>query len=221
MSDSNSTEIYKSIPPRIDLSGSVFLRLTVISYAGKSAGKSNWLCVCVCGIQKVVRGSHLTGGKTRSCGCLERELTSERSSTHGLSKSRPYRIWRNMINRCHYEKYGERHLYGGRGIAVCDAWRLSFEAFIFDMGMPDESQSIDRIDVNGNYEPGIAGGLMQKPRQAIVGFPVIDTKRMAFSCPWRLSRTSSRFTRASKMIANFAPSKPAQTQCRKGFHATK
>ena len=154
MSDSNSTEIYKSIPPRIDLSGSVFLRLTVISYAGKSAGKSNWLCVCVCGIQKVVRGSHLTGGKTRSCGCLERELTSERSSTHGLSKSRPYRIWRNMINRCHYEKYGERHLYGGRGIAVCDAWRLSFEAFIFDMGMPDESQSIDRIDVNGNYEPG-------------------------------------------------------------------
>lgn len=137
-----------------DLSGAKFGRWLVKSYHSKSSGKSNWLCVCECGNEKAVRGTHLTGGKTNSCGCLERELTSKRSKTHGLSKTRPYRIWRDMINRCHYEKYPERHLYGGRGISVCDRWRNSFEAFIEDMGIPASNLSIDRIDSNGNYEPG-------------------------------------------------------------------
>ncbi|MEN5181757.1 hypothetical protein ABE501_18500 [Comamonas testosteroni] len=59
-----------------------------------------------------------------------------------------------MRNRCHYEKYPERHLYGGRGIVVCERWRKSFENFIEDMGIPEDHLSIDRIDVNGNYEPG-------------------------------------------------------------------
>ena len=81
-------------------------------------------------------------------------MTSERMKTHGMSKTRPHRIWRDMINRCHYEKYPERHLYGGRGIVVCDKWRNSFEAFIADMGLPPDGMSIDRIDPNGNYEPG-------------------------------------------------------------------
>lgn len=75
-------------------------------------------------------------------------------TTHGMKNSRVYRIWRDMINRCHYEKYPERHLYGGRGISVCDRWRKSFEAFLSDMGEPSEHLSIDRIDSNGNYEPG-------------------------------------------------------------------
>ena len=154
MSNCDSTEIKKSISLRADLTGFVFSRFTVLSYAGKSAGKSNWLCICVCGTQKVVRGSHLTGRKTRSCGCLELQLLSERSKTHGMSKTRPYRIWRDMINRCHYEPYPERHLYGGRGIEVCQRWRDSFESFIADMGLPESHLSIDRIDSNGNYEPG-------------------------------------------------------------------
>ena len=138
---------------RADLSGLLFGRLRAVSYSGKSAGKSNWLCVCTCGTQKIVRGTHLTGGKTRSCGCLEAELTSKRSRTHGMSKTRPYRIWRAMINRCHFDAYPERHLYGGRGIVVCQRWRDSFENFIADMGLPEQHHSIDRIDVNGNYEP--------------------------------------------------------------------
>lgn len=149
MSNLNSIEI-----PRHNLSGVVFSRLTAISYAGKSAGKSNWLCVCVCGTYKVVRGTHLTGKKTRSCGCLELDLLSSRSKKHGMSKTRPYRIWRNMINRCHYQEYPERNLYGGRGIEVCHRWRESFEAFIEDMGVPEPHLSIDRINCNGNYEPG-------------------------------------------------------------------
>ena len=139
---------------RNDLVGKMFTRLTVVGYAGKSAGKSNWLCKCECGTEKVVRGTHLTSGRIKSCRCLEFELTSKRSTTHGLSKTRPYRIWRDMINRCHFEAYPERHLYGGRGISVCDEWRNSFEAFVRDMGLPEAHLSIDRIDVDGNYEPG-------------------------------------------------------------------
>jgi len=71
-----------------------------------------------------------------------------------MTNSRTYRIWRDMINRCHYEKYPERHLYGGRGISVCDRWRASFSNFLADMGEAPSWGSIDRIDVNGNYEPG-------------------------------------------------------------------
>lgn len=82
-------------------------------------------------------------------------MSADAMRTHGLSKTRTYRIWRDMINRCHYEKYPERHLYGGRGIIVCDRWRKSFESFHADMGEAPPNMSIDRYpDTNGNYEPG-------------------------------------------------------------------
>ncbi len=138
-----------------DLTGLRFSRLVAISATEeKSGGKTVWRFMCDCGTEVSVRGSHVTGGRTRSCGCLEREEWIKRRTSHGMANTRPYRIWRDMINRCHYEKYPERHLYGGRGISVCDSWRNSFEAFFADMGMPDDDKSIDRIDVNGNYEPG-------------------------------------------------------------------
>lgn len=137
----------------IDLTGQRFGRYLVIAKTGTAAGKSMWLCECMCGAKKSVRGTHLTSGKVLSCGC-HREDKARARATHGLSKTRPYRIWRNMINRCHYKNYAERHLYGGRGIEVCQRWRDSFDAFIADMGMPEPHQSIDRIDNNGNYEPG-------------------------------------------------------------------
>ena len=73
--------------------------------------------------------------------------------THGMAKTRPYRIWRNMINRCYFENHLDREYYGGRGIEVCERWRKSFADFISDMGVPDDLHSLDRIDPNGNYEP--------------------------------------------------------------------
>jgi hypothetical protein len=138
-----------------DLTGERFGRLIATAIAGTLSGKKMWHCVCDCGIKKVVRGSHLTGGKVESCGCLRDARFKARNTTHGMSKQRPYRIWRDMINRCHYEKYPERHLYGGRGISVCQRWRDSFVAFIEDMGLPPPGMSIDRYPNNdGNYEPG-------------------------------------------------------------------
>jgi len=136
------------------LIGQKFGRLLVLGICGESAGKRMFMCQCDCGVIKAARGSHLTGGKTQSCGCLRHELHMARTTTHGRSRTRIYRIWRDMINRCHYEGYPERRLYGGRGITVCAAWRGSFEQFLSDMGDPEPHLTIDRIDVNGNYEPG-------------------------------------------------------------------
>ena len=133
--------------------GDKYNRWSVISKSEEKTIRLRWLCLCDCGNKKIVQSNHLTSGASKSCGCLLSEKNIALRKTHGLSKSRIYRIWRNMINRCHYEKYPERHLYGGRGIVVCDRWRSSFENFLSDMGIPDSCLSIDRIDVNGNYEP--------------------------------------------------------------------
>lgn len=134
-----------------DLSGKRFGRLTV---TGRIAGKQKtWKCICDCGKESSARSDHLHEGRVVSCGCKRLEDHVERLTTHGMTNTRAYRIWRNMINRCHYEKYHERHLYGGRGISVCERWRSSFQNFIEDMGIPGDNLSIDRIDNNGNYEP--------------------------------------------------------------------
>jgi hypothetical protein len=138
----------------VDLTGNHYGRLTVLR-RGDATRRPMWLCACECGVEKSVRGDHLTLGRVVSCGCWVREITANAMRTHGKSKTRVYRIWRDMINRCHYEAYPERHYYGGRGIEVCERWRNSFEAFLEDMGEPAPNLSIDRFpNGNGNYEPG-------------------------------------------------------------------
>lgn len=138
----------------VDITGQRFGRLVVVSQAERQGRKIMWQCFCDCGQEKTVRSDHLKRGLVRSCGCYWAQRRVEANTTHGMSESRVYRIWKDMRNRCHYEKYPERHLYGGRGISVCERWRNSFENFIADMGVPADHLSIDRIDVNGNYEPG-------------------------------------------------------------------
>lgn len=137
----------------LDLVGQKFGRLLVQSRSASRGGKSMWACICDCGKSVDVCGTNMTLGVTKSCGCLISEFAKSAFTTHGMSKTRTYRIWRDMINRCHYEKYPERHLYGGRGIVVCDKWRASFDAFLVDMGVAPGWGSIDRINSNGNYEP--------------------------------------------------------------------
>lgn len=138
----------------LELTGKRFGRLTAIQRVGKQGKKFMWDCVCECGKSVSVRVDHLTSGRTRSCGCILSDWIRETKTVHGKTGTRVYRIWRDMINRCHYERYHERHLYGGRGIIVCERWRNSFEAFLEDMGEPEPNLTIDRIDTNGNYEPG-------------------------------------------------------------------
>lgn len=152
----------------VDLTGEKFGRLTVIQKAEGVKTKSgraltNWICLCECGNEVTVLGENLKKGRTRSCGCLAKEHQREHGKTinlkHGQNhKNNPtpeYRAWQSMIQRCenpNCHAYGD---YGGRGISICKEWRESFEHFYRDMGpKPSHSHSLDRIDVNGNYEPG-------------------------------------------------------------------
>jgi uncharacterized protein (DUF433 family) len=110
-------------------------------------------CQCVCGALKIHSISNLLLGKSKSCGCWAKKVTSLVATTHGKSKGPEYRTWRNMLNRCTNPNVGKYELYGGRGIKVCEKWK-KFEAFYADMGdKPSPKHSIGRIDNNGNYEP--------------------------------------------------------------------
>jgi hypothetical protein len=138
-------------PKPRDIRNQRFDRLVAISYVTPE----RWLCICDCGTSKVVIGSDLRRGKIRSCGCILRELkkTGDLRRTHGASNTPEYRTWSSMINRCNNPKTSYFHRYGGRGIAVCSRWRESFENFFVDMGTRPPGKTIDRIRVDGNYEP--------------------------------------------------------------------
>lgn len=142
----------------IDLVGQQFARLTVLSRAGSQNKKSTWLCRCQCGKEVVVKSDNLKNGNTKSCGCQKRDSTiatmQATKRTHGMSQTSEYKIWVHMKQRCENPNYGMYPEYGGRGITVCKQWSESFEAFYRDMGArPGPEYSIDRKDVNGNYEP--------------------------------------------------------------------
>lgn len=137
-----------------DLTGQKFNRLTAIAFSHKDSGnKVHWLFECDCGENLTARGSEVKRGATKSCGCLVSEATIASNTTHGMSRDRVYRTWINMRSRCNNPNDKYYPDYGGRGIVVCDEWQESFEAFLADMGMPNEGESIDRVDNNGNYCP--------------------------------------------------------------------
>ena len=137
-----------------DLSGKRFWNIRVIKRAedyvspnGKHITK--WLCICDCGKTFEAIGSNIVKGSHKSCGCTRFQ------KTHGMTNSRLYRIWNDMVTRCEYTSHKSYHRYGGRGIKVCDEWRHDPSTFIswaLENGYSDHL-SIDRIDNDGNYEP--------------------------------------------------------------------
>lgn len=130
----------------------VFGRLTVTSVKSGYRHKTWYHTVkCECGIILEVAHSNLVLGKSKSCGCLSREMTGKRATTHGMSKSPEYMTWNRMWSRCTNPVVERYPLYGGRGITVCKEWE-KFEAFYADMGpKPSDKHSLGRIDNNGNY----------------------------------------------------------------------
>jgi hypothetical protein len=140
----------------IDLTGKRFGRLNVIARANTDKwGCEKWFCRCDCGSEKAVRSNALSAGHTMSCGCLQKEINTSRLTKHGMHTSSVYYVWRGLKSRCLWKNGRSYKNYGGRGITVCDRWRDSFETFLADMPpYPGKGWSIERNNVNGNYEPG-------------------------------------------------------------------
>lgn len=154
---------------KVNLIGESFGRLLVIA-EGKPVIRVNkkkrrtWVCLCSCGVIKTIAQTNLVSGNSLSCGCRKLEALLARCTTHGCATygacTTEYKAWQAMINRCTNKRYVKFHLYGGRGIKVCDRWlfgengKSGFECFLEDMGLrPPDKHTLDRIDSNGNYEP--------------------------------------------------------------------
>ena len=138
-------------PPSYNLVGEKYGFLTVVSWEGKNYDHRNfWLCKCICGNTKIISDRVLRKGKSKSCGCMSKELKSK----HKLIYSPEYQAWSSMKSRCYNPNKTVYKDYGGRGIYVCRRWRKSFENFYKDMGRrPTKEHSIDRIDNNYGYIP--------------------------------------------------------------------
>ena len=140
-----------------NLTNKIFNRWTVLKFYGKIGHKNYWLCRCECGTERLVNSTALKSGSSKSCGCLQREIVKNQkyTVTHGLSKTRLYRIYRHMIERCYSKTCKSYKNYGDRGITVCDEWLADFMNFYnwaINNGYND-NLTIDRIDNNKGYSP--------------------------------------------------------------------
>lgn len=138
-----------------DLTGQRLGAWTVLKFERmEEGGQSLWLCRCICGTHKLVRGTPLKSGKSTNCGCLQHKAQGARMRRHGMKGSGAWNSWMAMRKRCRDPNNIGWRNYGARGIRVCKEWDESFEAFWRDMGPTWEpGLTIERIDVNGNYEP--------------------------------------------------------------------
>ena len=137
----------------------LFVRLTVLREKGNAtSGHKLWECRCICGVIKVCTSSDLRSGGTKSCGCLKRETSKKNKGKkiHGhtsrKSKSRTYRSWQHMIDRCCNPKSDHWKFYGAKGVRVCKRWR-SFPAFLSDMGERPVNTMLGRRGDVGDYKP--------------------------------------------------------------------
>lgn len=150
------------MPPRLNLKGEVFGRLTVTDFHGISKnGKSEWVCFCSCNDKHkfVVVGSDMLSGKTKSCGCLNKEVIKkigEANKDHGMTASSEYSSWKSMIARCENPNNHNYPLYGGSGLFVDDEFK-DFKVFLNYIGhqpKDGKSYSIDRLDNSKGYIKG-------------------------------------------------------------------
>ena len=143
------------MPKVIDLKGQRFGRLTVIESCGKASDRHIlWLCKCDCGNERVISGNSLRSSLTKSCGCFNSDIVTKRNIKHNGCGTRLYAIWKNMNTRCKNTNNPRFKDYGGRGIKICSEWKEFINFRIWAMSNEySKNLTIDRVNVNGNYEP--------------------------------------------------------------------
>ena len=149
-----------------NLVGKKFHMLKVVERLSNTKDRrARYKCVCDCGNETIARGDALNGNRKKSCGGLHRKSHGEASSRNG-KQSPEYSAWAGMIQRCENKNTRGYHHYGGRGIKIDKTWRKDYLCFLGDVGRrPTKKHSLDRIDVNGNYEPGNVRWATSKQQQ--------------------------------------------------------
>ncbi len=137
----------------IDLTGQRFGRAIALERDCSAKGRVFWRCACDCGNIFSAPSQNLRNGQCKSCGCLQKEVFRKNVTTHGMTKTKAFRTWMGIQDRCYNEKNPKFKNYGARGIKVCDRWLESFENFFADMGHPQPHESIDRENNDGDYSP--------------------------------------------------------------------
>ncbi len=137
----------------IDITGRRFGKWTAISLHPQRQNKRTlWLCRCDCGTEKTVLTCHLISGRSKACLYCKPVGEGATRFKHGSIRHPLYSTWRNMLDRCRNPSNQDWHIYGGKGVKVCDEWLSDFLAFVNDMGpKPSPKHSIDRKDSNGDY----------------------------------------------------------------------
>lgn len=163
---------------KLNLTGQKFGRLLAIKDAGRNKSQQViWECLCECGKTALVVSSKLKNGHTKSCGCLQKDVVTANETTHGESNTELYRRWQSLKNRCENPNNKEFHNYGGRGIKVCEKWQ-TFEGFKEDYyQLSGDGDSIDRIDVNGDYS-------FENCRKLTSQGQSINTRRSSYLAPF-------------------------------------
>lgn len=137
-----------------DITGNKYNRLKVVKFAFRKGTNVYWQCKCECGTIKNLPGSRIKNGDIKSCGCLRKEVTAKMATIHGKHGTPLYNTWKGMRGRCNSPNNGKYYAYGERGISICSEWEdfVKFEEWARSNGYR-EGLTIERIDVNGNYEP--------------------------------------------------------------------
>jgi len=139
----------------VDIVGRKFGKLLVLSKVENKGKNTAFLCRCDCGKEKSILTCNLLSGKSASCGCIRGVKLGNFARTHNLSKTRIYRIYKGMKQRCLNKKNPAYKYYGGRGIVICKEWLNDFKLFHkwAEKNHYSELMTIDRINSDGNYEP--------------------------------------------------------------------
>lgn len=169
----------------LEIKGQRHGRLVAVEKTAKKRGSNfywRWRCDCGSEIDRVP--NDVRSGRIVSCGCYRSEEQSKRVRTHGLSGSETYKIWQTMIQRCENPNEDRFERYGGRGIEVCERWKV-FENFISDMGLkPSINMQIDRIDNDGHYEPDNCRWATPKQNvnnRSVTRYLTVDEETMSLS----------------------------------------